>query len=712
MKGMGGIARTDEERHFSGVNTRIVVQFLKGQFGPDVVATVLERAGESRPEEVLCDDAGWSSYGQVRRLFEATSAVLGGPEALTDAALATPIVSASSAETAQALQDVGSPDSLLEATLNSDSSLGLSTIRNRDGEQVAPGEWLIREWFVEGFEPFPEFCAFEAGVQTLVPRLFGLPFGEVTEETCCCRGDDRCTFRLRWSQDGDAEHGPGYFETRSQMLESRLHTFQRTIADLVAAQDPDAALSRVIESASRAVYAPSYVLVTDPDLPIRPRLLYRGLEPPEAQQIGSELLTDAGRDAPGRLCVQVASNRSRYGWFAAVDAGPRHFLPTECELITSYAGLAAAALDAAASNEEVARALEEARRQAATSATLLELATDLAGLSSPEDMAGRLAEAVRRVVDCDNSIVMVRGEDGVEIAAVVGFPERIEAQLLERRLPDAALAFLGSELTYLDARAAAELCGVYELPSDPIAVATALAPMVVNGQIMGALVVSVMERPERLLGNDGLSDELRGIAGQGATALGNAHLLGQIRHQALHDGLTGLGNRTLMIERLEQALERARREGEGVAAMFIDLDGFKEINDSLGHAAGDALLSEIGTRLQGVLRARDSVGRIGGDEFVVVLEGKSLVAGAEVIADRVLNEIRRPFQLSGVDPCRLSVTASIGIAVGDRRSADDILRDADLALYRAKAAGKDRCIVYSANPTAVAESPTQPVPTA
>ena len=166
-----------------------------------------------------------------------------------------------------------------------------------------------------------------------------------------------------------------------------------------------------------------------------------------------------------------------------------------------------------------------------------------------------------------------------------------------------------------------------------------------------------------------------------------------------------------MIDRLEQALERARREGQGVAAMFIDLDGFKQINDSLGHAAGDALLSELGTRLQAVLRSRDSVGRIGGDEFVVVLEGESLVAGAEAIADRLMDEIRRPFRLPGADPDRLSVTASIGIAAGERRSADDILRDADLALYRAKAAGKDRCIVYSPNPTTVASLATRPAPT-
>ena len=314
---------------------RIVVQFLKERFDPDVLRTVLERAGETRPEEVLLDDAGWASYGQIRRLFEATSMVLGGPQALRDAALTTPVDL--SAETAQALQDVGSPDSLLAAAANSGSALGLSTIRERSGEQVAPGEWLIREWFVDGFEPFPEFCAFTAGVQALVPKLFGLPAGDVVEERCCCTGDERCTFRLRWSQAADVDQRQGYFETRSQMLESRLDSLQRTVTEVVSAQDPDAALSHVLEAASRAVYAPSYVLVTDPELPIQKRLLSRGLDTPESEKIGSELLTTTGRDAPGRLCVEVSSNRSRYGWLAAVDSGARSFLPQERELIVSYA---------------------------------------------------------------------------------------------------------------------------------------------------------------------------------------------------------------------------------------------------------------------------------------------------------------------------------------------------------------------------------------
>jgi diguanylate cyclase (GGDEF)-like protein len=234
--------------------------------------------------------------------------------------------------------------------------------------------------------------------------------------------------------------------------------------------------------------------------------------------------------------------------------------------------------------------------------------------------------------------------------------------------------------------------------------------MVANGEVLGSLVVSVMDGPDRLRENDGLSDALRGIAGQGAIALGNARLVGRIRHQALHDGLTGLGNRTLMIECLEQTLARARRDGRDVAAMFIDLDGFKAINDTLGHAAGDELLTQLGARLRKVVRSEDTVGRVGGDEFVAVLEGQCLESGPGVIADRFMREIRRPFRLSCVPGRELSVTASIGIAVGDRQTADEMLRDADIALYQAKAAGKDRHIVHSADLVEISLPPSALAP--
>jgi diguanylate cyclase (GGDEF)-like protein/PAS domain S-box-containing protein len=171
---------------------------------------------------------------------------------------------------------------------------------------------------------------------------------------------------------------------------------------------------------------------------------------------------------------------------------------------------------------------------------------------------------------------------------------------------------------------------------------------------------------------------------------------GELRHQALHDFLTNLPNRALILDRADQMLTRARRHHAPVAALFLDLDHFKDINDSLGHGAGDELLKAVASRLSGALRASDTIGRLGGDEFVVLAEGTSLDAGSALVAERLLEVLREPFILHGIGgtPTSYLVTASIGIAEGDRPEADELLRDADLALYRAKSAGRDRYAVF------------------
>ncbi len=163
---------------------------------------------------------------------------------------------------------------------------------------------------------------------------------------------------------------------------------------------------------------------------------------------------------------------------------------------------------------------------------------------------------------------------------------------------------------------------------------------------------------------------------------------------ATHDALTGLPNRTLILDRIEQTLTRARVNQEPVAALFVDLDNFKAINDSLGHGAGDELLCAVAARLDGVIRETDALGRLGGDEFVVIADGLSLAAGPELIAERLLDAFKEPFTLGGAEDTRVFVKTSIGIATGGRSSAEELLRDADIAMYRAKWGGKNRYLVF------------------
>lgn len=162
----------------------------------------------------------------------------------------------------------------------------------------------------------------------------------------------------------------------------------------------------------------------------------------------------------------------------------------------------------------------------------------------------------------------------------------------------------------------------------------------------------------------------------------------RIKRQAYHDPLTGLPNRLLLTDRLRMALARAQRSGSQVAVFFTDLDGFKQVNDTLGHATGDLLLIEVARRLMETLREEDTVSRQGGDEFVVVLPDVSQAGYAEVAARRVLSTVRESYRLEGAE---LSVTTSLGIAMypSDGADAELLLRRADEAMYRAKKAGKN-----------------------
>lgn len=165
------------------------------------------------------------------------------------------------------------------------------------------------------------------------------------------------------------------------------------------------------------------------------------------------------------------------------------------------------------------------------------------------------------------------------------------------------------------------------------------------------------------------------------------NLEAQLTHQAFHDPLTSLANRVLFRDRVEHALMRYKRQDTPLAVLFLDLDNFKNINDSLGHAAGDELLKAVSERLMNCVRFGDTVARLGGDEFAILLEDTDEPNNAVIIAERVLESAREPFQIEGYD---VMVGISLGIAFSNsgRETADELLRNADVAMYNAKEKGK------------------------
>jgi diguanylate cyclase (GGDEF)-like protein len=168
----------------------------------------------------------------------------------------------------------------------------------------------------------------------------------------------------------------------------------------------------------------------------------------------------------------------------------------------------------------------------------------------------------------------------------------------------------------------------------------------------------------------------------------------RLERLAHYDILTGLPNRALFRDRLEQAMVQAARRRERVALFFLDLDNFKAVNDSLGHAAGDTLLMLVAERLRKAVRQSDTLSRIAGDEFTVVLTDSQDIGLVTEVADRMLESLARPFSIEG-DSIRTSASIGIALFPADSEDPDDLMAKADTAMYRAKDAGRNRFCLYS-----------------
>jgi len=219
------------------------------------------------------------------------------------------------------------------------------------------------------------------------------------------------------------------------------------------------------------------------------------------------------------------------------------------------------------------------------------------------------------------------------------------------------------------------------------------APIRESGEVIGTLTVASRRRGRRFAIHD--QEMLLAMAEHASLAFTDARTLAALEHKAFYDDLTGLANRALFLDRLDRSLARSQRKLDArVAVLFIDLDRFKNVNDSLGHAYGDMVLAVVGQRVAKCLRAVDTAARLGGDEFAVIIEDPVDALDAAAVADRILELLRDPIEVAGRE---LHITGSAGVAVssGEGESGGELVRNADLALNRAKAEGARSSVRYS-----------------
>ena len=326
--------------------------------------------------------------------------------------------------------------------------------------------------------------------------------------------------------------------------------------------------------------------------------------------------------------------------------------------------------------------------------SVVAMSADLAETLDPRLVGDRIAVHIARAVAADDCALSYwdRASDRV---VTLGYhpPNRRDALNATYALDDfpATKAVLEEQRPVLIdvADSGADAAGIRYLVSIQQR-SMAMVPLIAAGRTIGLIEVT-SARPAAF--GPRAVELATMLAGEAAMALENARLYDEIRHQALHDGLTGLANRVLFRDRVEHAVERCRRTGGQIAILFLDLDDFKTLNDTHGHARGDEVLTAAAGRVADVLRPSDTAARLGGDEFAVLIEDVVDEADAMAVALRLSEALREPMPLGH---STIRVAASIGVALGGAggETTEDLLRNADVAMYAAKLSSRGGAEIF------------------
>ena len=336
--------------------------------------------------------------------------------------------------------------------------------------------------------------------------------------------------------------------------------------------------------------------------------------------------------------------------------------------------------------------LAELRERQALLERLASIQRSIVHRADLDELLEAVVEGARELIG--DEVVTLRLIDTVdptrtEMVAEVGLRPDLKAQLRHGPVGDGASGQAIQE---------GRLVVIEDYPSSPAALpslaadrlqAVMAAPVRQNAAVCGSLVVGTHRRGRTYSQSE--REALMAFAEHASIALTDARNFGQTIHQAFHDSLTDLPNRELFAAKLEAALLTAAETATRVAVLFLDLDGFKTVNDSLGHDAGDQLLQAVAGRLASSIKDEDLAARFGGDEFAILLQFRRYRSGVPLeVAERMLATLSEPFEIAGQ---RISLTASIGVAVAQDPE-DDLLRNADLAMYHAKGSGRNRVELF------------------
>jgi len=506
-------------------------------------------------------------------------------------------------------------------------------------------------------------------------------------------------------------------------LERLLDGASNSAVDLLE-HDSEAVVTELGERADHVLTTDRFLLMIRVGSGLPLQLHHRGLDVDEARRLAAELWAGSPEDVEPIQMVDIASSIRRYGRLAVLPERGTDFAVEDDRVLRLFARYAANTLD-------VFTVLSDARRSNSTARTLLSFGEQLSGLTNLAQALQILADTVPTVTGCDQSTVYLWDRDRSRLvlgayttgmvppdadlgpftarrsAATatteirVGSGPQLPAEdgslsvesdnaLIERMLSEHEVMVLdGSTIEDPQLRNLMEASGIP---------ASLVAPMFAAGEFLGVISAnySTDTYPGDIRDPD-LHERLSGLADQAATAIQNLELLERVSHMAWHDALTGLPNRRLFEDRVEQELVRSRRVGEPVCMFFVDIDNFKTVNDTYGHATGDVLIQQVGQRLVETVRGQDTVARLGGDEFAILLPGLADQLAINQLAERTLDAIHTPFDIFGD---QVSTSASVGIAIAPEHgdSYDDLLNRADEAMFRAKDHGRNAFEMFHISP--------------